>query len=374
MFAAKLAYSAAIQFLANQATGIPITTPAALKPFLPHLTEAEIKALIKKANRQQCNYGLALPALVVKDTILIARIEPGKSGRGKKPARLKYVYAKRVGESGDVVSYTTRATAYARKHWGNTLIADTWTSIIRAEVQNPKELTDGELCTNLTLYFVTAREWNDIRNDRSGPTSVLVDQSTVFVTHLATEAAELRGGRADYSDYNCFHCGGGLGAGNCTSCGSRFKDGELRSFCGTPLPQKLVDYANRLGFRFAIDPALARAAEQGAWEFSVADEERQQAARERQRLEALLGPVKQKEQNALAAASAADQRWTAGKAALGSAVTAFDKTVRTGHENRKAARRQKDGQRRQRQRAEAAAPAASKSSKKVTGASKKLSS
>lgn len=352
----KTRYASALHLLSTYPStlGMTITTPAALAPFMPHLTVKEIATLIAKVKRTGAPLYLAIPAVTVAETFHVACIEPRTTGKGAKPMRLRLLIARNIKEeTKDPTKYAKRAVQYAQKHWGDTLIPDTWKSYVTLILENPKDLhADGQPRTKLELTFVTARDWNVINNDRSGPHSQLINDSIVKITHLDAEASEIRGGRGGFAEFSCIRCSSGLGCGGCPNCKARFRDSESRSGWGTPLPAKVVDYITSLGYRFTIDPKLAQAVEQHGWALSKAQYERDEARKERYALEARLAEVKKLEADASGRHTTSEGLWNASKEAVNTVVTSLDAAAAATETARKATRRQKDAQRREKAKAE----------------------
>jgi len=119
-----------------------------------------------------------------------------------------------------------------------------------------------------TIYAVNCtldRQWNTILNDHSAPLSRLWDTAISECTMDPIIAMELRGGRGDFTEFNCAHCSHGLGLTGCRGCGYKFKDDHFRCGWYTPLPQKIIRFVEVAGHKFGKNPELARAAEEASW-------------------------------------------------------------------------------------------------------------
>ena len=255
----KTAYQNAIAFFTTARQLEP--TPSVLAQLCPHLTAGEIKIIIRKAKLQKRGYYFALPPLLVDDMVTVASIDPAGSSKGKRyPATINFAFADEVDLKS--VAYSKRALAYARRHWGDTLVTSKGKSYVSLVIQDPTKLNERGYPTTVTeVHFVTGRDWNDLNNDQSAPHSQLVNDSILHITSLKSVGAELQGRRGGFTDYCCAHCGGGLSLAGCTACNNRFKDNHFRCGWETPLPAKIVDYLVQHGHRFAVDPAIARTLE-----------------------------------------------------------------------------------------------------------------
>lgn len=167
------------------------------------------------------------------------------------------------------MTFQDRAIDHAFGHWPFDLIEDTWQSVTQIILDDPTKL---RLATRVTsgpgypttvgsLWVCLDRRYNDIHNDHSAPASELFANAVVAWTTNRLVAAELRGNRGCYTDYNCANCGGGLLLTTCSSCAVEFTDNHVRSGHFKPLATQLVTNLQSEGFTFAVDPAIAQQAE-----------------------------------------------------------------------------------------------------------------
>lgn len=290
------AYSDAVNFLACQ-PDVPVTTADSIASFMPHLTKPEIDCVLACVKKNGVSYSLALPATLVADTVLLARIEPRVPGRNGLPMRLELSSrARRAGQTEPFIKYTKRALDFARKHWGKKLIPARWKSYVEVCMQDPGNRTElGYPRTDLVLGVALNRELNDILGDHSRQRTQLLDSCIAAITHRPVEGIELKGECGGFPLYNCSRCGSGLHLKRCSACKISFRDNQARTGWDTPLSEQLVEYVVRLGHRFAVHPHLARRVELDRWHKARLELELQQVAQQREQLELQLLGVRAQE-------------------------------------------------------------------------------
>ncbi len=241
-------------------------TPEIVGQLCPHLSKAEVKAIIAKAEREKCSYYFAMPPLLIDNVVGVACIEPAsKDGSEPQVASISFVFAQKVTPKS--VRYSKRALNFARRYWGDSLVTDKSKSYVTICVKDPTKLDDnGSATTTTCVHFTTARNWQDLLADHSAPQSQLINNSILHITSVAALAMELGNEGGCYgNDCCCAHCGGGLFLTVCTACNHNFEDDGWSCGWNTPLPEKIVSYLVQHGHQFAIDPAVARHFEAAKW-------------------------------------------------------------------------------------------------------------
>ncbi len=269
-------------------------TPDFVSQICPHLTLMEVKAILAKVGRTGRSYYLAMPPLLIDGVVGVVVIDPaGESNGAHFPARINFVFGQKVGVKS--ANYAKRALSFARCHWGDTLVADEAKSYVSIFLQDPTKL-DAHLCPTTTtlVHFTTNRDWNEILNDHSAPTSELINRSIMHVTTLRAVGMELENEHRHFrNDCCCAHCGAGLCLTRCSACNHSYKDDEFRCGWTTPLPEKIVDYLLQNGHQFAINPAVARQLEAAKWSqvqsVRIREEQDKRIADLRQDLETAIG-------------------------------------------------------------------------------------
>ncbi len=259
----KFAYQNAIAFFTTARN--LAATPEILGQLCPHLTAGEIKIIIRKAKLQKRGYYFALPPLLIDGVVTAASIDPACTRKGARhPATINFAFSQEV--SIKSVAYSKRALAFARRHWGDSLVEDQARSFVTFILQDSTKLNKhGYPTTVAVVHITTGRDWNAINNDRSAPHSQLVNDSILHVTRFKSISAEMKKGRGGFTSWCCSNCGGGLSLTACSACCSPFKDDQYRCGWDTPLPAKVVEYLKQHGHRFAVDPAIAQKLEIARW-------------------------------------------------------------------------------------------------------------
>lgn len=196
------------------------------------------------------------------------------------PARLSWFGSGRTIESykdrkphGDVFhnyKHIAEAINFANSNWGEALVLDDWEAVMEIYLQDPSDLVndryhDGDPRTKMVIYLALNRDLNSIINDRSRPESDQLNDAIVHITNDQIIWAEIRGGRGQYTEFNCARCGSGLGLNSCSGCGYCFHDNLFRCGWRTPLPKKITNYATSVGHTFAVSPKKAIATELRNW-------------------------------------------------------------------------------------------------------------
>jgi len=142
-------------------------------------------------------------------------------------------------------------------------------SIFVIYVQNPAEI-GSRRATKAILHVRLNRDYNEILSDNSKPRSELIDDAITGMK-LGEPFPEENGANKVFMsiECNCARCGGGLSIYNCPECGIEFDGGHLRSGWDVPLSVKMVAYLEEHGFKFVIDPILARQHEKSRYEYSM---------------------------------------------------------------------------------------------------------
>jgi hypothetical protein len=104
---------------------------------------------------------------------------------------------------------------------------------------------------------VLNRDYYEIINDTSKPTSILLDESIIYITLDQMESLELLGRRGDYIQFNCANCGFGLLYGFCPGCKINFPQAVFRGGTREPLSRKIVNFLCACGHSFKKDPKKA---------------------------------------------------------------------------------------------------------------------
>lgn len=259
---------------------LPISSPKR-KDFVklcPHLNKAEIKVILEGAGRKDVLF--AVPSILIKHSYHVLRYRDAHTDRAGKrhPARIEYGFAVRTAASyidnrlhGDLLHSTMhqkRAMEYAEKNWGEALIIDDWSCILKVYLQDPTKL-DKKLYpkTEKVLCVALKHDINRL-NDRYNPKSEWYDQEIAQLSTDPLISREIKGGRDGYVCYNCANCGGGLSLKSCPSCGHTFRDDKVHCSSDTPLSQKMIACLKADGFKFAIDPEVALKKEHEDWRAS----------------------------------------------------------------------------------------------------------
>lgn len=252
---------------------------AQVKAFCPHLNADEIAEIFKTVEGGESFY-FAAPPVRVNNAHQILSLSPPFIGSDKKDyaVHLSWVYTNRTPASyadgrlkGDIDTtyrFADKAIAYAQEHWGGDLILDSWNraGFNQFLLQDPKDQTKrGDPKTKMVVYVCLNRDWNEIINDPDAPESVVIDNHIVELTTSGIIGDELKGGRGGFTEFNCSRCGDGLSCSGCSSCGLVFKDDHFRCGWDTPLPRKIVEFAQRNGLVFTTDPSIAQKREADRW-------------------------------------------------------------------------------------------------------------
>jgi len=198
------------------------------------------------------------------------------TGTKNHPAQLDWSYASRTRESyadgnshGDVFlfySHMDRAMRFAEDNWGDELILDDWDSVVKFYIQDPTDLVKDYPRTKAVLYVTLNRDLNEVSNNPSKPASELFDESILQMTLDHIIWHELKGGRGDFTEFNCAHCGAGLSLSSCNGCGHWFHDDQFRCGWNTPLSRKMISFLRDNGHEFKVNPEIALTKERQNWE------------------------------------------------------------------------------------------------------------
>jgi len=278
----------------NILTLLPIVDPLweDMAKFCPHLTLSQAVSAFNKDNGY-----VACPPLKVKGAFqIINYTKPRKegiytwfngrkirTGTRQKPGRLDYAFSGRATHRKDITFWphstdklktiylsnyqqTNEAISYAEKKWSDSLITDTWKSVVEIYLQDPSDLINNayhnnQQKTKMILRIALDRELNDISNDYSLPESMLFDKEISTMTTNPMVWQEIKGGRGSYTEFNCAYCGAGLSLNGCSGCGHTFLDNGWRCGWYTPLSKKMVKYIESNGLVFKKNPSKAWAEE-----------------------------------------------------------------------------------------------------------------
>ena len=226
----------------------------------PHLTR---KQALDGLMGSESGY-IALPPLRIKHSYRVANYYPGNGtdlgptfsgGKYGNHTLASYADGKSHGDVFVDYAFVAEAMAYAEEHWPEELILDTWTDFQEVYVQDPTDLNErGYPRTKFVVSLGLGRPWNELINDHTKPKVEQWDDAIIIASVDPLISAELKGGRGGFTEFNCAHCGGGLGLTACTSCGATFHDDHFRCGWHTPLPTKLIKLLRDNGHEFALDP------------------------------------------------------------------------------------------------------------------------
>jgi hypothetical protein len=223
-----------------------------MKAFCPYLDMDEISGV----NADRRRVYVAAPPVQVKDTCQVVRLEPSNASS---PLSLVWEGAHRAGSSNPFdIHFIDRAITFTQRGWGE-LIQDSWNDFAKFMLDDPLVTNrDGDLKRKMVIWVCLNRNLEGIFNDDSAPMSILLDNAIVRMTTETVVACELKGCRDERMFWNCARCSGGLDTSSCTACGLKFRDDGWRYGWSTPLPQKLVEYAEANGHTFSTNPTVAR--------------------------------------------------------------------------------------------------------------------
>lgn len=206
-------------------------------------------------------------------------------GQKNHPAQLERLNASRPLDS----SYQYEAKKFAQDNWGNELSRPIRASFIKITIADPNDLVNDYYhkdCprTKAILYVSLGRDYSEIINDHSRPTSELIDEVISFMTLDVFAWHELKGGQGSNEDTCCANCGAGLAVTACPNCGLKFSNqfkmrngatndkpfylstGGNSYLSFKPLSRKMVAFLQENGHKFNVDPQKAWSAELTDWE------------------------------------------------------------------------------------------------------------
>jgi len=129
-------------------------------------------------------------------------------------------------------------------------------------IDDPAQLNAGNPKTINTVFVTLNRDYNEIINDKSKPTSECLNDAIIEVTANKETGRHLGNEHGGFIEFSCANCGGGLRLTSCSSCEHEFKDDYCRSGWHTPLPNKVVELLIKEGHTFKADPLIAVKKEQ----------------------------------------------------------------------------------------------------------------
>lgn len=255
-------------------------TPDDMARLCPHLTPDQAVAAFTTNNGY-----VACPPLRIRNAFQILSLSKGwteeiktrkggsqvVTGTKQHPPMINWSYTGRTPASyadgranGDMfLEYThmREAMRFAEDNWGTDLILDDWVSVVNFYIEDPTDLLNGRPRWKATLHVTLNRDLNELINDHSKPESDLFDDAISQMTLDRFVGQEQKGGRGEFTERNCGHCGAGLSLSSCTGCHHPFSDDGWRSGWSTPLSRKMVAFLRENGHTFAIDPEIAWAQE-----------------------------------------------------------------------------------------------------------------
>lgn len=246
---------------------LPIKSPTAedMAMMCPHLSPTEaVEALTTGSGHVACpplRVDSAFQIIAYHSEWIERSLDKGVLvGTKNHPPTLRWAYAGRLGGTA-TYKHADSAIEFAKGNWSKDLTAVTWQDSVEIYVQDPADLVNDRYHrdyprTKAVLYMVLGREWGQLQHG-SKPQSVLIDEALVEMTLDQHVWHELQGGQSSYTEFNCAHCGSGLGLSGCPGCGHRFRDDQFRTGWNTPLSHKMVAFLRENGHQFAIDPQVA---------------------------------------------------------------------------------------------------------------------
>lgn len=255
-----------------------------LAHFTPHLTPEQREDVFVTTKKDNTVY-VAVPPTLVRHAynVISYRPEPLIVNSGKVyPPGLEFAFSARTPASysngimrGDIfhsMPHQNSAMQFANEYWGSQLRLDDWQDVAIMYVQDPLDLyTKGALFkgspkTKATIYYALSEKVNNLYNDHSKPQSLLIDDALAVATLNYIEGCEIKGGRGQHINYNCAHCGEGLGLSSCPGCAHQFRDNHFRSGGSHPISTKLVQLLEANDHTFKMNPAIALERERNRWE------------------------------------------------------------------------------------------------------------
>ncbi len=256
---AKQDYLQALEELKNGTTDISL-----IREVLPHLTLKEIKKYLAASDKGIETVVCAPPALV-QDVAWLIGFEPEEVNKMTGEVLPKGVFL--VGVTIDKSSPGFNAAQnYAKKMWGGELKPITWKDFVHLHFDNPKRLdAQGKPSCVGDVYFTIKDDFKRLNLDFSRTLTDLLNDSIVEITDSYVVATELSAG----GDVNpmtqmtnnyfiqCSLCGAPLTPIGCAICEIRLKQ-DLMNNSKLALPKKVSEYMKANGWKFEIDPQVAR--------------------------------------------------------------------------------------------------------------------
>lgn len=274
-------------------------TPQDMAMLCPHLTQEEaVKAFMIDSGYVAC------PPLRVRGSFRVVhyhkeparemRIWSGKDGDKDRsvvtitkhfPAQIdrewkcvsraskSYADSKLHGEVFPPYKYAEKAAKFAEDNWGDDLIVNNCVSGMQLFIQDPIKLSKDNIdhgCprTKMVLYMTLGRALKEIHAETHKPKSELLDEVIFQMTLDGLIWSELIDPDIIQTNFNCAHCGAGLGLTSCTGCCNKFRDDSIRCGWNTPLSRKMVAFLRENGYEFKVDPEIAWRKERNGWESS----------------------------------------------------------------------------------------------------------
>jgi hypothetical protein len=242
-------------------TGLPLTH-ASLEVIAPQLSPESRKALIHPSSRRRF-FG---PTLWAGDTARVYSI--GHAARSADPV-VYFDGAWRRSASEGVVTDAERydlncAINSAEYLWGDRLVDPIWQNVMQFDLRQP----DTHIAKRRVWAVMGAEPgaltkpgWGRLR-----PREVEVEMDIIWVVSDPLIGREMLGGMLPELYCFCMLCGGGIVAGRCMACGTRFRyadnDWPETDF---PLPASTVLEFMLAGYRFETEPLLARKSHYRQW-------------------------------------------------------------------------------------------------------------
>ncbi|MGK0182843.1 MAG: hypothetical protein ACI9YB_002148 [Halioglobus sp.] len=249
---------------------VEIVDSDSLAEYCPHLDASQLDTLMANARKSQ-TVSFACPAVLVRDFVHLLRLSSQNSEGAVdkthkvfflsylKPQKTPQTYAEHVrfGDMKQRFPYICRSMEFAQKAWPNSLYVDSWAGSGEIALAHPNEVSEqGKLSSSSTLYWSSARSWDDIRWDQSKPTQEVWNDSIAISTLHPIEGSEIKGSREPIFDRNCSYCGGGFTKCSCSGCGIPFKGILEDNGSGIALPNKFTPVLQEKGLLTCRDGFL----------------------------------------------------------------------------------------------------------------------
>lgn len=262
---------------------LPIANPTEedIKALCPHLSIDEAM----KAFEADSGY-LACPPLKVKGAFQIIGYRKGKSKaiEGCEPklslAKINWSFAGRaaglyygINPANDTYThyrFSEEAIKFAEDNWGQELIADDWSDVVKFIIKDPSDLADtrwhkDQPKLKAILYVTLDCKLSEINPGKQMPESVAFDKHILYMTIDKAIRHELKAARSGHVHHNCAYCGAPLSLFGCDNCNHKFEDDNIRCDDTMPLSVKMTEFLREKGHKFHISPRIAQYKEKKLW-------------------------------------------------------------------------------------------------------------